>query len=163
MAVVEKMLNEIEVQGITDSLSIPDLLERYPRKPGRRKLLELLGDGASTRGLTRKELEGRFAALLARTDLPRPRRNADVAVQGRFFNVDCLWAEQRVIVELDGAAVHGTRRAFERDREKDRLLQVAGWRVVRITWRQLRDDPAAVVADLGAILRGAASAPTLRP
>lgn len=160
--VVERMLNELEVRGITDKLSIPDLLARYPRKPGRRKLLDLIGDGAATRGVTRKELERRFAALLAKTDLPRPRRNADVAVRGRFFNVDCLWAEQRVIVELDGAAVHGTRRAFERDREKDRLLMADGWRVVRVTWRQLRDDPAAVVGDLRAILRGEAAAPTLR-
>ncbi len=162
MAVVERMVNEIEVRGITDKLSIPELLQRYPRKPGRRKLIELLGDGAATRGVTREELERRFAELLAATDLPRPRRNVDISVRGRFFNVDCLWAAERVIVELDGAAVHGTRRAFERDREKDRLLQAAGWRVVRITWRQLRDDPAAVIADLRAILRGAAAAPTLR-
>ncbi len=155
------MLNEIEVRGITDKLSIPDLLERYPRKPGRRKLTELLGDKAASRGITREELEKRFAEVLRRTDLPRPRRNADVAVRGRFFNVDCLWAEQRVIVELDGRAVHGTRRAFEGDREKDRLLLADGWRVVRVTWRQLRDDSAAVIDDLRRLLRRSASAPTL--
>lgn len=158
---VERMLNEIEVRGITDKLSIPDLLERYPRKPGRRKLTELLGDKAASRGITREELEKRFAEVLRRTDLPRPRRNADVAVRGRFFNVDCLWAEQRVIVELDGRAVHGTRRAFEGDREKDRLLLADGWRVVRVTWRQLRDDSAAVIDDLRRLLRRSASAPTL--
>ena len=54
--------------------------------------------------------------------LPRPRFNADVAVAGRFFCADCLWPQERLIVELDGRAAHGTRNAFEDDRERDRLL-----------------------------------------
>ncbi len=64
---------------------------------------------------------------------------------------DCLWREQRVIVELDGAQAHRTRAAFEADRERDRRLQVAGWTVLRVTWRQL-DEPAAVIADLRRLL-----------
>jgi very-short-patch-repair endonuclease len=158
---VKKVLNELEVQGIVDELSIPDLLERYPRKRGSSKLRTLLAGEAAFRGVTREELEQRFAALLEATDLPRPRLNADVAVRGRFFEADCLWAEERVIVELDGRAAHGTRQAFEKDRERDRLLQADGWRVIRITWRQLRDDAPAVVADLRRILRPRTTPPTL--
>ena len=41
--------------------------------------------------------------------------------------VDCLWRAQRVALELDGRAVHGSRAAFERDRVRDRALAVAGW------------------------------------
>jgi very-short-patch-repair endonuclease len=74
-------------------------------------------------------------------------------VGDRFFEVDCLWRAQRLVVELDGRFVHGTWRAAERDRERDRLLQVDGWRVVRITWRQLRDGAPTVVADLRRLLR----------
>jgi very-short-patch-repair endonuclease len=51
-------------------------------------------------------------------------------------------------VELDGRATHHTVKAFEQDRERDRFLQVAGWRTVRITWRQLDD----VEGDLRALL-----------
>ena len=43
-------------------------------------------------------------------------------------------------MELDGYAAHGTRAAFERDRARDLRLQAEGWRVVRLTWRQLDDD-----------------------
>ncbi|HEY7949957.1 MAG TPA: DUF559 domain-containing protein [Solirubrobacterales bacterium] len=150
---LERALNEMEAHGITDELSIPDLLERYPRKRGAAKLRVLLDDEAAVRGVPRKVLEERFASLLDSTDLPRPRRNADVAAGGGLFEADCLWAEQRLVVELDGRATHGTRRAFERDRERDRLLQADGWRVVRITWRQLRDDAPAVLADLRRLLR----------
>jgi very-short-patch-repair endonuclease len=150
---LEKTLNEVEVRGLTDKLSLPDLLDRHPRRRGSANVRALLADKGAVRGITRKELEKRFTKLLDETDLPRPRLNADVAVRGRFFEADCLWGDQRVIVELDGRATHGTPLAFEKDRERDRLLQVDGWKVIRITWRQLRDDAPAVVADLRRLLR----------
>lgn len=150
---MERVLNEAEVLGLTDRISIRVLLRRYPRRPGTAMLRRLLGDEDVMRGITHRELEERFAAVLAGTDLPRPRRNAHIAVAGRFLEVDCLWREQRLVVELDGRFVHGTWRTSERDREKDRLLLVEGWHTVRITWRQLRDDAPAVVADLRRLLR----------
>lgn len=151
---VEKAFNEAEVRGLTDPLSVPDLLERYPGRRGSAALKAILAEADQVRGVVRKELEERFVAVLAGTDLPRPQRNVNLAVGDRFFEIDCLWREQRLIVELDGRATHGTARAFEGDREKDRLLLVEGWHVVRITWRQLRDDAPAVVADLRRLLRG---------
>jgi hypothetical protein len=150
---LEAAMNEAEVLGLTDRISVQSLLKRYPRRPGAALLRSVLGDTRRARGVTRRELERRFAATLGTTDLPRPHRNAHVAVAGRFFEVDCLWREQRLIVELDGGFVHGTWRSSERDRERDRLLMTDGWRVVRITWRQLRDDAPAVVADLRRLLR----------
>jgi hypothetical protein len=149
---LEIALNEAEVRRLTSRISLPELLRRYPRRHGSALLRSLLGEAAESRGITKRELEARFAAFVEAHDLPRPRRNADIAVRGRFFNVDCLWAEQRLIVELDGRAVHGTRRAFEEDRERDRVLSVEGWRVVRVTWRQLRDEPASVATDLRSLL-----------
>jgi very-short-patch-repair endonuclease len=149
---LEQAWNEAEVRGLTDRVSIPVLLKRYPRRPGTAVLRRLLADEGATRGITRKELEKRFRAVLDMTDLPRPRLNADLAVRGRFFEADCLWPKQRLIIELDGRAVHGTGRAFEKDRERDRVMQAEGWRVARITWRQLRDEAPAVVADLRRML-----------
>ena len=80
--------------------------------------------------------------------LPRPETN--VRVEGH--EVDAIWREQRLIVEFDGYATHGTRRSFEEDRRRDQQLVAKGWRVVRITWRQLTDEPIAVVARLAAAL-----------
>jgi hypothetical protein len=153
---LERALNEVEVLGLTDRLSIPDLLARYPRRRGTAVLRALLADDTAVRGVSMSELEERFASLVDSYGLPRPRRNADVATGGRFFLVDCLWTDARLIVELDGRVVHGTRQAFEADRERDRLLMVDGWRVIRVTWRQLRDDEARIAADLRTALRCAA-------
>jgi len=150
---VERALNEVEVQGLTDRLSIPDLLARYPRRRGTAVLRDLLDEGAGAGGVTRNDFEELFVPLLDSYGLPRPCFNADVSVAGRFVSVDCLWRRERLIVELDGRAVHGTRQAFEADRERDRLLMVDDWRVMRVTWRQLRYDGARIAVDLRTALR----------
>lgn len=145
---VERMLNEVEVRRLTDSLSIPDMLERYPGRPGTGILRGLLGEGAEDAGVTRNDFEEIFASLIEAHGLPSARFNADVSVAGRFYSVDCLWRQPRLIVELDGRAAHGTRRAFESDRERDRLLMADGWRVMRVTWRQLLTQGDRVIADV---------------
>ncbi len=158
---LEKAFNEMEVLQLTDKLSIPDLIGRYPARRATGALRKLLQGEERARGPTRSELEDRFKAVLEKEGLPMPRFNAHVAVAGRFFEVDCLWQEKGLIVELDGRAVHGTRRAFERDRERDRLLIAGGWSVVRVTWCQLQDDASNVLADLRMLLRKGSGPPTL--
>jgi Transcriptional regulator, AbiEi antitoxin/Protein of unknown function (DUF559) len=123
-----------------------------------RSCLRRLGHGP--RGRVRSRLEVRFAGLLARTDLPLPALNAVLHIDGLTVEADCLWRAERVIVELDGGMSHGTRAAFEADRERDRRLQAAGWRVVRVTWRQL-DEPRVLLADLRQLLHIAESAATV--
>ena len=55
-------------------------------------------------------------------------------------------------METDGHRHHGTRAAFERDRERDALLTAGGWRVVRITHRRLALEPREVGALLERLL-----------
>ena len=68
------------------------------------------------------------------------------------LEVDALWPDERLIVELDGYAYHRTRSAFERDRARDATLQLAGYRVLRITARRLGRDPDTVAAAVRALL-----------
>ncbi len=87
--------------------------------------------------------------LIRAARLPAPRTNAHV----NGYEVDLLWPEQRLIVEVDGFAFHSTRKAFERDRARDAQLQAAGYRVLRITWRQIQDEPEALIATLAVSLQ----------
>lgn len=98
--------------------------------------------------ITRSEGERRLRALIRAARLPRPQTNTTVA----GWEVDAVWHARRLVVEVDGFAYHGNRAAFERDRRRDAALVAAAYRVVRITWRQLVDEPHAVVALLARLL-----------
>jgi Protein of unknown function (DUF559) len=149
---LERAMNEAEVQRHTDPLSLPALLARYPRRRGTAAIRAILRAGRVGVTLTRSELEERFLRFLAHWGLPRPDLNVPIAVRGGFVEADCVWRKARVIAELDGRAVHGTAAAFDRDRARDRALNAAGWRVIRITWRQLTEEATELAEDLGALL-----------
>lgn len=149
---LERVWHEAEVRGLRDRVSLPLLLERYPRRRGARNLRVLL-EGSEPVGLTRNDFEEAFLALVDASGVRRPRMNADLAVRGRFFEIDAMWERERVAVELDGHAVHGTRKRFESDRQRDRILVAEGWRTMRVTWRALRKEPEAIAADLKTLLR----------
>ena len=149
---LERVMNEAEAQGLVDRVSLPQLLDRHPGHRGAANLRSLLGT-SDPGGITRNDFEEAFVALLDAHALPRPRLNADLMLRGRFFEIDCLWRSQRVAVELDGRAVHGTGRAFETDRERDRILLAEGWSPMRVTWWQLHDEPESIIDDLRGLLR----------
>lgn len=152
---LERALNEAEVRQLTDRLSLPDLLARYPGRRGSATLRALLA-AKTPAAVTRNDFEEAFVAFLDAHGLPRPRFNATLPVRGRLLEADCMWRRERLVVELDGRAVHGTERAFESDRQRDRILLAEHWRSMRITWRQLGEEPGSIAADLGELL-GASS------
>jgi hypothetical protein len=149
---LERAINEAEVQRLSDPLSLLDLLKRYPGRPGTpaiRAILDKLSSGAR---ITRSELEDRFLAFVAEAGLPPPEVNAWLFVRATWIECDCVWRPQRLVVELDGHAVHGTGAAFEADRARDRALQAEGWRVIRITWHQLQYNAQPLANDLRVVL-----------
>ncbi|HVX33925.1 MAG TPA: type IV toxin-antitoxin system AbiEi family antitoxin domain-containing protein [Solirubrobacterales bacterium] len=149
---VERAWNEMEVREFRLRLTVSDLLERYPGRRGTLLLTRLVTGETAPVGITRNDLEEAFLALVDRFDLPRPRMNAHLAIRGRFYEVDALWEDRKVAVELDGGGAHGTRRAFEQDRERDRILTAEGYATARLTWHQIHATPAEVAADLRLIL-----------
>lgn len=139
---VERTLHECELAGLTDTVSFDLLLVRHPRRPGTAALRRACA--ALDRGpiVTRSVMEDRFLAFLDAHDLPRPAMNLTLTTAGgRTFEADCVWRQQRLIVELDGRRFHDSDQAFERDSAKGRALTAAGWTVINVTWRQLARDP----------------------
>lgn len=145
---VERAMHEAEVLRLVDELSVPALIERHPGRPGVPALRHILAAADLGADVTDSELEDAFVTFARRYRLPRPLLNRTVL----GFRVDALWPDARLAIELDGRTTHLTRRRFETDRVRDRALTAAGWRVVRVTWRQLHDDPGALAADLRRIL-----------
>jgi very-short-patch-repair endonuclease len=128
-------------------------LDRNPGARGTRALRTVL-DGPTGPAFTRSAAERRLRRLLRDAGLPAPLSNATVDT----FEVDLLWADQRMIAELDGFAFHRDRQAFEADRRRDATLHSLGYVVLGITWRRLVDEPHAVVALVAAMLERRAAA-----
>jgi hypothetical protein len=149
---LNKAMRETEYQRLTAGPSLPELVARYPGRTGIAAVKRLLEEGWSD-SPTRGELELRFSTFIHQHALPQPERNALIDLPGRRVEVDFLWRQPRVIVELDGYATHGTRQAFEDDRERDRLLQLAGFKVIRVTWRQVSRRSRQLARDLRSLLR----------
>ena len=82
---------------------------------------------------TRSKLERDLRRLLHEHGLPQPVSNGFVC----GYEVDLHWPGHRLVAELDGYEFHRPRRAFETDRLRDQVLLAAGWRVARVTDRQL--------------------------
>ncbi|HWN73661.1 MAG TPA: DUF559 domain-containing protein, partial [Solirubrobacterales bacterium] len=150
---VEAMLREMEFLRCWGPLSLHDLVDRYPGRRGKRKVLAALQRlREEPEGRKRSKLEDRFAPFLRRHRLPLPRFNDLFSLNGRNYEVDCHWPGTGQIVELDGWEGHGTKSAFREDRGRDRRLKVAGYSVTRLTWSQLDDEPDQIASDLRELL-----------
>jgi len=144
---LERIIDDAQLRQLADCTSLRTLLQRYPRR--RVGIISAILADYVAATVTRSEFEACFLAFLSANSLPRALVNHHISPVGEC---DFVWREARLIVELDGYATHGTRRSFEADRARDRALHVAGWRVIRITWRQLRDEPDQLAHDLRALL-----------
>jgi very-short-patch-repair endonuclease len=133
-------------------LQLPEL-ERICARAGKRKGLPALrGLAAAAREpvTTRSPLEDRFAEFCRKhlADLPAPLAN--VSILGH--EADAYWPSHRLIVELDGFAYHRHRAAFESDRARDAAMQAAGYRVIRLTHRQLESEAHRITIQLRKLL-----------
>ena len=144
---LERALARADQAGMLDRTALMSLMARCPRRLGAPVLRALLFSGASP-SMTRSDAEYELLSLLRQAALPLPETN--VKVEG--FEVDLLWRAGRLIVEVDGFTFHSSRTAFERDRRRDATLNAAGYRVVRVTWQQIKRKPIPTVAMLAQVL-----------
>ncbi len=148
---VERAVEQAEVLRVFDAKAIEDVLERAGPRRGAGVLRRMLRVKEGE-GLTANELEERFLGICRRAHLPEPAVNAWLVLGDDPIRADFLWRENRLIVETDGRATHATRQAFERDRLRDQRAMVAGYRVVRFSWRQVTRDPGHVASTVAALL-----------
>lgn len=144
-----RAVHEAEFLRLLDVAAVEEALGRANGRRGTPALRAALTEPSP--GATRSALEERFLALVSGR-LPAPRCNAHLQVAGELMEVDVIWRGARVVVELDGAQAHRTRRAFHRDRARDLALAAEGWVVVRLTWQQVTREPERVIRELQRLL-----------
>jgi very-short-patch-repair endonuclease len=144
---LERLVEDTQVRRLTSVGELQAMVERGAGRRGVRKLRAIVEE-LDEPLFTRSEAERLLLATVRAANLPLPRTNVRVA----GLEVDAVWPEQRLVIEVDGFAVHGTRVAFERDRRRDARLLLAGYRVIRLTWRQLTRERSSVIVLLRSAL-----------
>lgn len=132
---IDRAVREAEFLQLVDFTTLSALLERHPR--GTKHLHTAIERAADAMAHTRSDLEDRFRTLVLDENLPTPAWNGTIELGEETFEVDVVWRDERVIVELDGWNPHRTRHQFAEDRRRDRLLHAAGFVVLRYTWHDL--------------------------
>jgi len=109
-----------------------------PRRRGNAKLRRVLA-GSVDPAAVRSVLELRFLRMCAVHGIPRPQVNVRIGI----WTPDFLWSDRRLVVETDGYDFHRTAAARRRDARKDEALRALGLTVVRLTWSDVVERPAA--------------------
>jgi very-short-patch-repair endonuclease len=140
---LDRALEQSERMKLFDLAAVDSLLARIRGHAGAGRLRAALAIYRPS-PFTRSELERRFLELVREAGLPTPSVNAFVA----GHEVDALWMDHALVVELDGYEHHRSRAAFERDRRRDLELRLAGFEVLRLTWQRVANEPAVVAKQL---------------
>lgn len=137
----KRAYEEADRLGLVKEGEIRRLLARSNGHPGITPLTAHL-DETFAPAPTKRELEKRFLEVVTEAGLPRP--SVNVRVEGHL--VDAHWAEARLVVELDGRTFHRTDAKVERDYATSAELKLAGYEVLRFTWKQVTREPDLVLA-----------------
>jgi very-short-patch-repair endonuclease len=134
-----------------DLAAIDAILATGPRRCGAPSLRGVLDDWrpvaeTAKYSTVRSLFEAKLLPLVVAAGLPLPKVNAPVRTAERVLEVDMLWERERFVVEADSRRHHATEVAFERDRKRDRELLAARYGVLRVTWREVEREAAAVFA-----------------
>ncbi len=156
---LRRAVNVAESRRLADAPSLPALMTRYPHRRGIVNLRAVIADLRIGFDIPKSELEIAFLEFLDRFALPRPEVNAWLELGGRWYEVDCLWRDAALVIELDSRTHHSGAQAFETDRARDLALVSAGFRSGRVTWRRLHNEPERLGAEIRAALAEAHVSP----
>lgn len=146
---LRRAVAQADVLNRFDRRAVETLLRRHPRHKGRVALQQLLATWTDPT-MVRSPQEETFPDLCARFGFPRPAMNAELL----GMEVDAVFFDHGVAVELDGYAFHSGAIQWENDHEKRARLVGAGWTVLAYSWRQQREDGGRFVREtLGPALR----------
>lgn len=147
---LERMVAEAMYRRLASEGELRAQIEGNEGKRGVAKLRRVLDFPGGPRR-TRSPAERQMLRLLRQAGMTGYETNARI----HGYEVDLLWRNARIAIEIDGYDAHSGRIAFERDRLKVARLSSHGVTVIPITGRQIRRDPEGVLGRLRSAIRRA--------
>lgn len=145
---LRRLVEQAAVLRALDVREVDRVLARGRRRgaPNLRAVLDVWRSSDERKLILRSPLEAKLLPALLENGVPRPECNVKLRIDGgRPVEIDMLWRDRRLAIEVDGEATHGTRAAFQSDRQRAQRLVAAGYRVAGVTWRQVEDELPAVL------------------
>jgi Transcriptional regulator, AbiEi antitoxin/Protein of unknown function (DUF559) len=145
---LEAVFEQADQMELLDLRALGEQVALSPTRVGASRVKKLIDEYEFGLGVTWSDLERDFKAMIAPAAIPMPLINHFIVLSdgGEAIRRDFYWPEYGLVVETDGWRTHRTRAAVERDRRNDQRLTVAGYLVVRMTYRQIHREPARMVA-----------------
>jgi very-short-patch-repair endonuclease len=140
---LELVLDEALAVRAVSRTKLREALQVHGHGRRTRYLSDLL-DGGRPSSVTRSDGEERLRNLILTGGLPTPQMQARLY----GFTADFYWPQAAYVVEFDGFAFHSSRRAWQRDRVKDRTYAANGILLDRFTWEDISDRPIATIAHI---------------
>lgn len=145
---LERVVEHALVTGKVDVDDLVALVAAISRKgkKGMKKLHTIIDERLLGTAVSDTVLEHAFCKLMRDAGLPVPTRQFHAPwlkpLNGR---VDFAYLDFKIVIEADSRRWHLTFDAFEVDKVRDNAAQIAGWIVIRITWRMIKEEPDLVV------------------
>jgi hypothetical protein len=125
-------------------------------RPGSALVRALLTEFGPDHTPTESGLEDLFLSVVTAAGLEPPEKQVNVGTDHFIGRVDFVYREARLIIEVD-SRWHDGPDDRERDRWRDNELHAAGWRVIRVRYRDLVTEPDRVVRLIRRALRTSAA------
>lgn len=144
---LEEALDDALRRGLVSRVAMRTALNAAGRRRGVVAFRRLMAE-RDGQPFTESVFETRLLRMILRAGLPAPLRQHELRdVRGRLIaRVDFAYPQHRIAIEADGYRWHAGRARWVQDRARLTRLAAVGWRVVHVTWDQMRDDPDAVIA-----------------
>lgn len=152
--VVAKGLDSAVRRGLTSPVSLWETIQNQGGRgvPGTKPLTSLVSVLESSRA-TGSPAETELLHEMRRQSLPEPVLQFEVVLEdGRRYLIDFAWPNRGKGVEVDGLDAHSGADALERDLQRQNALMDAGIELRRFTAREVRRNPAGVVAEIARFL-----------
>lgn len=144
---LEEVVDNALASGIVDFTELMTLYLALTRrgKKGMAKVKSILVERATEERVPASVLETRLFRLLKGAGIPPVKQFHAPWLEPINGRVDFAYVDEEILIEGDSRRWHLLSEAFENDRRRDIAAQLAGWIVIRVTWKMITEEPAFVV------------------
>lgn len=142
----------LAVEGLRTGIFTPESLRSHAESAGHPRNGAMACAAIRLRSNPWSVWELRLHELLREAGITGWVGNPAIHLRGRRYHPDVAFLLERVTVEVDSELHHSTREDREADMRRHNAFVAAGWRVLHVSPRRLREDPQGIIDEISTLL-----------